>query len=341
MIDSDWVLSGSVVVGEQGPLVGDPELPVAPDAGGQGQQPLADADEHPTQGATTMLFQPQLVLEGVDHALDPLAHAAKRSEPARLILAIRPDEAGAQRCQMLFQGPTSKALVGQDDRAGGQRLLAGGVVQQHRRDLAFAQLGGGQAPADRHAVWSGEQVQLEAPVPAAVAAVIAVGGVRPQRRTLDRLAGLAAWQRGGVQQPEAVAPRRGGHGQVAHGQAELVRGGAQALVVAGLAGQVREQVAEAVAGESQPVAFRAGAQQDLGNRQADELGVAELGPAARTEPWAQQLVDGDVQCDDEVVETGVHGASPEVDVAMATPTLGGLVSVVSTRRPHTNSASVI
>jgi hypothetical protein len=43
----------------------------------------------------------------------------------------------------------------------------------------------------------------------------------------------------------------------------------------------------------------------------------------------QQLVDGDVQCDDEVVETGVHEASSEVDVALATPTLGGLVSPVT------------
>src|SRR5437867_1563240 len=64
----------------------------------------------------------------------------------------------------------------------------------------------------------------------------------PQRRALDRLAGLPARQGGGVQQPQPVPPRRRGHGQVADGQAEVVAGGAQALVVAGLAGQIREQV---------------------------------------------------------------------------------------------------
>jgi hypothetical protein len=37
----------------------------------------------------------------------------------------------------------------------------------------------------------------------------------------------------------------------------------------------------------------------------------------------------------------VHEASPEVDVARATPTLGGLVSVVTTRRPHSESESTI
>jgi hypothetical protein len=55
----------------------------------------------------------------------------------------------------------------------------------------------------------------------------------------------------------------------------------------------------------------------------------------------QQLIDGDVQSDDEVVETGMHEASLEVDVAVATPTLGGLVTPVIPRRPRPNSASVI
>jgi hypothetical protein len=60
---------------------------------------------------------------------------------------------------------------------------------------------------------------------------------------------------------------------VADGQAELVAGGAQALVVAGLAGQVREQVPKPVASESEPVAFGVGAEQDLGDRQTDQLGI--------------------------------------------------------------------
>jgi hypothetical protein len=62
---------------------------------------------------------------------------------------------------------------------------------------------------------------------------------------------------------------------------------------------------------------------------------------ARSPAGLQQLVDGDVQCDDEVVETGVHGASSEVDVAIATPTLGGLVSLVTPGRPNPNTTSVI
>jgi hypothetical protein len=128
---------------------------------------------------------------------------------------------------------------------------------------------------------------------------------------------------------------------VADGQAELGAGGGQALVVAGLGGHIGEQVPETGTNKAQPVAFGAGAQQDLGDGQTDQLGVRQLGWVAWSLAWAQQVVDGDVQCGDEVVETGVHGASLEVDVAKATPTLGGLVSVVTTRRPHSDSESTI
>jgi hypothetical protein len=86
------------------------------------------------------------------------------------------------------------------------------------------------------------------------------------------------------------------------------------------------------------------AQQDLGDGQADQLGVRQAWLAARVASagvGAQQVVDDAVQCDDEVVEGGVHEASPEVDVARATPTLGGLVSLVTTRHPHSDSESII
>src|SRR5918994_1253406 len=115
MIDSDWA-GGSVVKGQQGPLGSDAELPVEPDRGGQGQQSLADADKDPAQGP----------------------------EPARLILAVGADQEGAQPSDVAFELGPGQALVGQDDRAGRQGLLAGGVLQQRLGDLAFAKAGAGQ-----------------------------------------------------------------------------------------------------------------------------------------------------------------------------------------------------
>ena len=86
-----------------------------------------------------MAFQPELVLEGVQGALDPLAHAAKRPEPAWFVLAIRADQPCPQLADVLVERAAGKALVGQDDRARGQCLLAGGIVQQRLGDLALAQ----------------------------------------------------------------------------------------------------------------------------------------------------------------------------------------------------------
>jgi hypothetical protein len=74
-------------------------------------------------------------------------------------------------------------------------------------------------------------------------------------------------------------------------------------------------------------------QRDLGDRQADQSGVADVGRAAGSTRGPQQIVHKALQCDDEVVETGVHEASLEVDVARATPSLGGLVSSVTPRHP--------
>jgi hypothetical protein len=58
---------------------------------------------------------------------------------------------------------------------------------------------------------------------------------------------------------------------------------------------------------AQPAAFGAVAEQDLGDGQADELAVGQLGWVAWSPARFQQLVDGDVQCDDEVVETACTG----------------------------------
>ena len=121
-------------------------------------------------------------------------------------------------------------------------------------------------------------------------------------------------------------------------------GATQALVVAGLVGQVGKQVAQPTVAKPEPAGFGMVAEQDLGDRQAQQLGVRPAGFAAgeaAARIGTQQLVDGDVQCDDEVVEGGVHGASLEVDVADATPTLGGLVSLVTPRPPGLDSELII
>jgi hypothetical protein len=113
-----------------------------------------------------------------------------------------------------------------------------------------------------------------------------------------------------------VAPQRGVGRHGSDDVAQQLGRAPQALVVAGLAGQVREQVAQVAAGISQPAGLRGEAEQGLHDRQGEQLGVAELGwdPHAWP-PWCQvgcllqQLVYGDVQCGGEGVQVGHHEAS--------------------------------
>ena len=200
MIDSDWVVTGSVVIGDQRALVLGAELPVEPDRRGQGQQPLGDPGVDPGWGAAAVLLQTELAFEGVDNRLDPLAHRPQAPEPGRFVAAVGPHQHGAQAGHLVLDRGSGQALVDDEDLPRMDAV----AVQQRRGDLPLAQLGAGQAPGNRAAVGRGEDIQLEAPVPARVAGTPAVIGPPTQRRPLDRLTAGRAGDRGGVQQPEGV-----------------------------------------------------------------------------------------------------------------------------------------
>jgi hypothetical protein len=139
MIASDWVVGFSVVVGEQGPLVGGADLPVPPDRGGQGEQPLGDPDIDTGQGASPVAFQPKLVFEGVEGALDPLPPATQRAQPMRLVSTVGTHQDGAVGGDQLLELPAGEALVAQDEQPWPQ---PGALVVQHGGDhLALAEFG--------------------------------------------------------------------------------------------------------------------------------------------------------------------------------------------------------
>src|SRR5437867_5993013 len=117
---SDSVFMGSVVVGgevaaggvELACLV---ELPVVPDAGGEGQHALADACPDAFGDVTAVVFERELALGGVVDRLDPLADGAERSEPRRLALAVGAHELRVQGRDDLLELLAGKALVADDD----------------------------------------------------------------------------------------------------------------------------------------------------------------------------------------------------------------------------------
>lgn len=85
-----------MVVGDQAALDRSVELPVPPDAGGQGEQPLGDPDPDALDGVGAVAFQAELVVEGVDDRLDPLAHPAQVAEPGGLVAAVGSSQDRAQ-----------------------------------------------------------------------------------------------------------------------------------------------------------------------------------------------------------------------------------------------------
>ena len=149
-----------------------------------------------------------------------------------------------------------------------------------------------------------------------MAGAVAVLGPPRQHRACGGLAGAATVHRGGVGDPDVVGPQRRVGRHHPNDVADELGGAAQALVVAGLAGQVGKQVAQVAAGVAQPAGLGGEAQQRLQDRNGDQLGVGELGRNADAwPPWCQfgcllqQVVDGDVQCGGEGVQVGVHRAS--------------------------------
>src|SRR5215216_2523009 len=121
MIASDWVEGISVVVGDQGTLVGGADLPVPPDRRGQGEQALGDPDPDTGQGPAAVAFQPQLVFEGVKGALDPLAPATQRPQPMRLISPVGAQQDRAIAADQLLELPAGEALVTHDAQPGRSR----------------------------------------------------------------------------------------------------------------------------------------------------------------------------------------------------------------------------
>ena len=92
--------------------------------------------------------------------------------------------------------------------------------------------------------------------------------------------GVAAFDRSGIHDPDVIGPYAGIGGQDADAVPDQQCGGAQPLVVAGLLGQVREQVPQVSPGVPQPPGLGGESQQGLHDGKSDQLSVAQLHPDA-------------------------------------------------------------
>jgi hypothetical protein len=139
-----------------------------PDRGGHGQDALVDAGGDAAQGACAVVFEAELAFQRIDDGFDALADRGEVAVPAGFVAAVRAHEGQVQVAGLAVELGAGEAFVTDHDSLGRDPVVVAGLFEQFRGDLAFAEFRVGQGPGDRHAVQSGEQVQLQAPVPAGV-----------------------------------------------------------------------------------------------------------------------------------------------------------------------------
>src|ERR671911_2462931 len=96
------------------------DLPVVPEARGEGEEAHPDPRAKARQGAGSVTLQPELALAGPKHGLDPLADRPERAEARLLVLAIGAQEGGSAEPHEPLELGAREALVG-DDRVAGER----------------------------------------------------------------------------------------------------------------------------------------------------------------------------------------------------------------------------
>src|SRR5450631_1519139 len=304
-----------MVIGHERPQDGLAGGVVVPDGGGQGKDALEHSDSNASWGVAAVLFQVKLAFEGVVDRFDDLAQRLEqvRTGPRGLALAGRPQQPDPRVGHGGFEVVAVVVLVTDESLAGpgGDQVRASGEhAAQH---IAFVSFGAGQGEGDGQALQGADQVQPQAPEVPRMTGAIPVFGPSGQVRALGGLAGPAALDWGGIDYPHIVAPDGGIGGQKTDAVPDQRSGTAQPLVIAGLLGQVREQVPQVSVGVPQPAGLGGEPQQGLHDGKGDQLSITQLrvNPhvrAARRElrRFLQQVICLHVQCSREGIQVGRH-----------------------------------
>ena len=148
----------------------------------------------------------------------------------------------------------------------------------------------------------------------------AIAVLRPPRRVaaLDRLPGTAALHRGGIHDPDIVAPQRRVHGQHPDYPDEQEERLPHPLVPAGLADRPREHARQFLIRVPQPPPLRGESQQGGHHRHRQQLRIAERERSAgrradrgKVRPVPEHVIDLDVHCSSEGLDVVFHNSIME------------------------------
>src|SRR6266540_3273797 len=297
------------------------ELPVEVDGGVEGEDAGGDAANEAGWSLREVVFEPQLVLERVDDRLDSLPDLPDRRRlPLRLVGSAGAQQECAELADGLLEVAAGEALIGDHELADGRLPL-----QQLEHGLALGRVGGDELEVTHAAVRAAPEHEAHAPVETGVGGAVAEPAPGRQLRPIDGGNALPAGQRRGVHVAERVVEAGQLVGDRAPERDQLGRQLPAALVVARLAWQLREEIAEPPLGNSEEAAVARLAEQHLRDHQAEQLIVARplLPAAAAPLRRRKERAGSAIDCDQEGVEVGAH-VGLQVDGALATPTFDTL-----------------
>src|SRR5450830_1004867 len=298
MIDSTPTASGAVV--DKGTTRAS-EPVVEADAGRQAEEAREDALAQAGHGARAVALEGEQVLAGPEDRLDALADGGEVRAVAWFVLARRAHDEGAHLGDGGRELTPGVALIADEQLSAAART----TPQQLEADLTLIAPRIGQGECPGRTVGGGQQVQAQAPEPARVGSAVAVAGELPEGRALGRLAAAATLHRGRVDEQQIVVVARALRGEVGEQPLDGAGEAAATLEVAGLTGQLREQVAELAPGGAQEAPVTGDAHYRLGHAQRYHLGVGDPPAGVPSCLW-QKIVSCAINDRAESVEVGVH-----------------------------------
>jgi len=246
-------------------------------------------------------FQGEDVFAGPEDGLDALADGGEVQRAAGLVFAQRTGEQDLEFIHRRGELPPRVALVADHDVPAVPRALG----EKFKTHLPFVPLGRGETEGPGRPVRGEDGVQAKTPEVAGMGGAVPVVGRVREGRAPRGLPTAPALDRGRVDEHEVVVVPGALLGEHPEQPVQGVGEGAATLVVARLPRDLREEVAQVLAGIGQEAPVRRDSRDGLGHAESDDLGVGRPPSGVAGLLW-QKVIGCAINVRAESVEVGVH-----------------------------------